>query len=101
MAKKQNVGGGEWEHHIVATRLRITGSGQFKQTLESYQAVRTQNLLDLPIVASTAVEPMRLANFQAQRIRLVGKVSGIDQNFTIGRIIIYAKPVAAEYPNLT
>lgn len=99
MAKQ--AGGIEFEHHIVGVRQRINGSGNFKMTLESYQAVKTFNMLDLPLLVTTPNEPLRTSNFQSQRVRFVGKVTDIDANFTIGRIILYAKPVSAEYPQTT
>lgn len=98
MAKQS--GGAEFEQHIVATRCRIVGAGNFQQTLESVQAVRTLNLLPLALQAATENEPVRLANFQSYRIRLVGKVTQIDENFNVNRIIIYAKAVAIERPNV-
>lgn len=98
MAKKSDLSNGEFEHHIVAVRLRIIGSGNHKLTLTDYQDVQTQNLVDLPVTPITRFEPMRLANFQSQRTRLVGKTTEINEWFEISRIIIWAKPVAVEYP---
>ncbi len=96
MAKKSSLG--ELEHHIVAVRLRVVGTGNLLLSLEDYDAIQTQSLVALPMQASTRIEPMRLANFQSQRTRLIGQVTELDENFDIHRIIIFAKPVATEYP---
>lgn len=94
-------GGGEFEHHVVGVRLRVTGSGDLQLSLESYDQVQVQNLVPLNMLNPNRFEPTRLANFQSQRIRLVGKVTEINEWFEIHRIVIYAKPVAVEYPSGT
>lgn len=98
MAKAASV---DYEHHIVAVRQRVIGSGNLHLTLEGYQSIRNSTLIDLPLLASNPIEPMRLSNFQSQRVRLNCSVSGTGDWFEVNRIIIYAKPVAVEYPNLT
>jgi len=90
--------GGEFEHHVVAVRLRVKGVGNLQMALTDLDQVQTLNLVPLPMQATTRIEPTRLANFQSQRIRLEGHTSEIDETFSINRIIIYAKPVAQEYP---
>ena len=90
--------GGEFEHHVVAVRLRVKGAGNLQLALTDLDQVQTQNLVPLAMQATTRIEPMRLANLQSQRIRLEGHTSEIDEKFSINRIIIYAKPVAQEYP---
>jgi hypothetical protein len=89
---------GEVEHHIVAVRLRVVGEGNLLLSLEDYDAVQTQNLVPIPLATATRIEPTRLANFQSQRIRLIGQTTAIDERFDIHRILIFAKPVATEYP---
>ena len=98
MAKKSASGNGEFEHHIVATRLRVNGAGDLQLSLTDLDDVQTQNLAVLPMAITTRFEPTRLANFQSQRTRLVGTIDTINEWFDIGRIIIWAKPVAIEYP---
>lgn len=89
---------GESEHHVVAVRLRVVGSGNLLLSLEDYSGIQTENLTPLPMVASTRIEPTRLANFQSQRVRLIGQTTEIDEIFDIHRILIFGKPVAVEYP---
>ncbi len=97
MAK--SVGGnGEYEHHIVGVRSRIIGSGNMDFTLEDYSAIQTQDLEPLVMASATRFEPTVLSNFQSQRTRLIGKVTEINEWFEISKIIIWAKPVAVEYP---
>jgi hypothetical protein len=92
-------GGGEFEHHVVAVRMRVTGTGSLNFGLESLNAIKTQTLVPITMAAQTNIEPTRLANFQSQRVRwtLSNDVSDCS-GFTISRIILFAKPVAAEYP---
>jgi hypothetical protein len=89
---------GEVEHHVVAVRLRVVGAGNLLLSLTDYDDVQTQNLATVAMVASTRIEPTRLANFQSQRIRLIGQTTEIDERFDIHRILIFAKPIAVEYP---
>lgn len=96
MAKSSILG--EMEHHVVAVRLRVVGAGNLLLSLTDYDDVQTQNLATVTMVAATRIEPTRLANFQSQRIRLVGQTTEIDERFDIHRILIFAKPVAVEYP---
>lgn len=89
---------GEVEHHVVAVRLRVVGAGNLLLSLEDYDAIQSVNLSSLPMTVTARIEPMRLANFQSQRIRLIGQTTEIDERFDIHRILIFAKPVAVEYP---
>lgn len=91
-------GGGEWDTHIVSVRARIVGSGLMRYTLEDYSAIQSDNLATLTMVAATRFEPTVLSNFQSQRTRLIGKVTDINEWFEISRILVFAKPVAIEYP---
>jgi hypothetical protein len=97
LVAKRNQGG-EYEHHIVSVKMRVTGSGNLQLDLADLDDIQVQNLVDVPMTPTTRFEPLRLANLQSQRIRLVGHVDTIDEWFQIQRIIIFAKPVAMEYP---
>ena len=90
--------GGEYEHHVVGVRMRVTGVGSMRLFLADLDDIQVQTLVPLPMTATTRIEPLRLANLQSQRIRLVGKVTAIDESFRIQRILIFGKPVAMEYP---
>ena len=98
MAKKSGTGV-EYDHHVVAVRLRVTGAGNLQMSLEGLDDVQTQTLIPLTMQATNRLEPTRLTNFQGQRIRFSLFTDQLDETFLIRRIIIYAKPVAAEYPS--
>lgn len=97
MAKQK--GGGEFEHHVVATRLRLTGSGNLNMALTDLDQVQTYNQVAIPMQATTRIEPTRLANIQSQRIRFEFGTTEINEHFHIRRIILFAKAVAVEYPD--
>lgn len=91
--------GGEYEHHVVGVRLRVVGDGDLRLILSDLDDTRNQHLLALNMQPVNRFEPTRLANFQSQRIRLTGNIGLINDYFRIQRIIIFAKPVAVEYPS--
>ena len=96
MAKKRDSG--EYEHHVVSVKLRVIGSGNLQLFLTDLDDIQTETLVPITMAATTRFEPLRLANFQSQRIRLVGKTTQLGENFKIQRILLFAKPVAQEYP---
>jgi len=92
---------GEWEYHIVGVRHNVVGSGNLQLSVESLRGVNSLNLLDLPMTNPNDYEPIRLANFQSQRIRLIGQVDASGEWFEIRRIVMYIKQVAIERPILS
>ena len=96
MAKKGNAP--EYDHHVVAVRLRLTGAGNLQHRLSGLDDVLQNTLVPLPMTATARIEPTRLANLQGQRIRYELWTDQLNETFLIRRIIIYAKPVAIEYP---
>lgn len=97
MAKKAK-GSGEYEHHIVSVRMRVVGTGNLQLSLSDLDDIQTETLIPLPMTPTTRIEPLRLANFQSQRVRLIGRVTEVGEYFKIQRIIIFGKPVVQEYP---
>lgn len=97
MANRKSTGG-ENEYHIVGVRMRVQGEGDLQLSLTDLDNTQTYNMVNLTMTPTTRIEPTRLANFQSQRTRLVGEVTEMDEWFRISRIIIFAKPVAVEYP---
>lgn len=95
---RSGLGTSEGEWHVVGTRLRAIGAGNLDLILQDLSDIQTQTLVPLVLAAATRFEPTVLANFQSQRIRLGGSVNVIDEWFQINRILIFAKPVAVEYP---
>lgn len=97
MAKKQPEFNGE-VLHFHATRMRVTGSGVLRQTFYSLDDIRSQAIANQTLAGTTRIEPTTLANFSEQRAYLDIRTTAIDEYFTISKIIIYARPVAASYP---
>ena len=97
MARKSKDSG-EYEHHVVGVRMRVLGSGNLQMELADLNDTQVQSLVPFAMQATTRIEPLRLANFQSQRVRFVGRVEELGEYFTIQRIIVFAKPVAQEYP---
>ena len=98
MANKKKSTGEESEYHVVGVRMRVTGVGTLNMALTDLSQVQTLNLVPFTMATSTRIEPTRLTNFQSQRTRLEGNVNVISEYFRISKIIIFAKPVAVEYP---
>ena len=90
--------GYESEYHVVGVRMRVIGAGNLDLHLTDLSQIQNQTLVPIAMAAATRIEPTRLANFQSQRIRLEGSTNEINETFTINRIILFAKPVAVEYP---
>lgn len=88
----------ESEYHIVGVRFRIVGSGNFESNLSDLDSIQNQPLKNITMAVTTRFEPTLLSNFQSQRTRLECQTTEINEVFRISRIIIFAKPVATEYP---
>ena len=88
----------ENEQHVVAMRFRLIGSGNLKISLKDLSDIQVQTLVPIAMQVATRIEPTRLANFQSQRIRYRVETTEINEIFKISRVIMFAKPVAVEYP---
>lgn len=84
--------------HAVAVRMRVVGSGNLQIFLRSLDNVRSTQLTNHPMAATTNIEPTILANFQEQRIQLEIKTTLINETFTISRIVVFVKTIAEGYP---
>ena len=84
--------------HCNAVRLRVTGSGNLQQFLRSLDDVNEEELIDVAMASSTAIQPTTLANFNSQRIYLEIGTEEIDEVFTVSKIVLFVKPIFAEYP---
>lgn len=96
MARRNS--GGDNEYHVVGVRMRATGAGNLISTLAGLDNVVTDVLTPIPLAATNKLEPTVIANIQGQRIRLEISQDQLNDTFLIRRIVIYAKPVAVEYP---
>lgn len=86
--------------HYTSVRMRIIGSGQLDMTMFSQDDVFSSVLLPFTMAATTNIRPTRLMNFQHQRAYLKGSTNVINEWFQINKIVIYAKEVFVEYPNI-
>jgi len=87
--------------HYTSVRMRIIGNGQLEMRMISQDNIFTSTLLPFTMSALTNIRPTRLMNFQHQRAQLEGKTDTINEWFSINKIVIYAKEVFVDYPNLT
>lgn len=91
--------GGEQIHHFSHFRLRVTGSGNLQFSVYSLDNIKTKTLANLAMSPTNSREPTKLVNFVTQRMALKFGTSVINEYFRINRIIIYARPIATEYPH--
>lgn len=84
--------------HINAVRIRANGLSSLKLKLIGYDQNMGSELVPLPITPHPGKSYVRLANFMDQRAQLEIKTTEKDEVFKIQRIVIYAKPIYAEFP---
>lgn len=78
--------------------MRVTGFGNLDLVLNSLQNVDTESLEPISMQSSTSIEPTVLALFVSQRVQLDLSVNVLGEAFSISKIYIYVKPIAASYP---
>lgn len=84
--------------HFGAVRMRVTGTGNLRMTLNSLDDVNTSTLPVLPMSATTNREPTVLANYVDQLGSLEFETTEIDEVFAICKIVVFVRPVATGYP---
>lgn len=84
--------------HFNAVRLRVTGSGSLDMVFKSLDDVITKTLAPLAMSMATGREPRVLTNFKSQRAKLEISVDLIDEYFSINKLIVFVKPLWADYP---
>jgi hypothetical protein len=84
--------------HYTAVRYRLNGSGNLQTYLRSLDNINNVQLIDIAMSSLTNREPTILANFIDQRAQIEVKTTVKDETFTISRMMIFVKPIAAEYP---
>lgn len=89
---------GEAIIHFNAVRMRVKGVGYLRMKLTSLDTIYTNTLTPLLMATATNVEPTQLANISQQRSRLEIRTTDFGDYFDINRIIIYAKPLFASFP---
>ena len=89
---------GESLNHLVAVRCRVTGSGFFKLTAYSLDAVKSQALSNTTLSVLNNIEPTRLANFREMRMQIRFEVTDYDEYFVLDKLIPFVKESASSYP---
>jgi hypothetical protein len=89
---------GENISHFAAVRVRLYGVGSLKMKVYSLDDVKTKTLVPLPMVAKTRIIPTRIVNFVEQRASFEFKVTDLDEQFRIQRVVIYSKEIYTSYP---
>lgn len=93
-----SAGGGEDILHYGVVRLRVTGTGNLKLAFTGLDDVVTANLTPIVMASTPGREPRVLANFVGQRARFKVQTTEKDEVFRVNRIVIFAKPIWADYP---
>lgn len=86
--------------HTVSVRYRVYGSGNLRTTLFGYQEVTSSTLPVVAMLSATDRFASILANFDNQKTQIQFQITGYDETFTIAKIIAFAKPTKAGYPQL-
>lgn len=89
---------GESISHFNGIRMRIIGSGNLDITLYSLDDVKSQTLNPLVMQATTNIQPLKKCNFMQQRAAVEFSTDEINEYFRFNRIIIFSRPVFANYP---
>jgi len=84
--------------HFGSVRYRLTGSGTFRSSLISLNAVNTVTCPDITMQSATNREPTILSNMNEQRAYLRGETTLLNERLDISKIIIYVRPVSTGYP---
>ena len=95
---RQQGSSGELISHFSAVRLRVVGNGILRLTMYSLQDVESSTLPTITMATSTNRQPAVLANFIQQRASLEIKTTDINEWFRINRVIVFTKPLWADYP---
>lgn len=99
MAKKKSSE--EVINHYGAIRLRVSGSASLKAAFYSLSELQQTTLAPIPVVSITNVEPNRISNFTQQRAKLELRTTEINETFQISKIVIFIKPVAKSFPEVS
>ena len=88
-------------NHFGAVRLRVKGSSSLRAAFYSLDEIFYAKMLAFPVVSATNVEPNRLGNMTQQRAKLELRTTEIDETFQISKIIVFIKPTAKSFPEMT
>ena len=89
---------GEFINHYTGIRVRVNGAGTLRPTMLGQDDVTTNTLPTITMAATNRFTNFVLANVTEQRIKLRLQTTAIDEDFTVHRIVVFAKPVATQIP---
>ncbi len=89
---------GDYISHFTALRIRVNGSGTLRPTIFSQDSVTSETLATITMASTNRFSPRVLANAVEQRVFVQLQTTAIDDDFTVHRIIVFAKPMWAETP---
>lgn len=84
--------------HFTGVRMRVIGSGNLQMRVISQDDIFEQVLVPFVMSPATNIRPLRLMNFQHQKVQFEGKTTEINERLEINKIIFFAKAVFSEYP---
>jgi len=85
--------------HIGAVRTRVVGYGELDYQFLGYNDIETETLVPVTMAQTRSREQTVLSNFVSQVSYLKGSTDLINEQFRINRIVVFVKPLWADYPH--
>ncbi len=85
-------------NHYGAVRIHVTGVGNLKLKLFSFDEVKAFSLVAIALKTKNNIEPTRLSNFTQQKAKLEIRITEINETFFINKIVVFVRPVAKSFP---
>lgn len=89
---------GDFISHFAAVRIRVQGSGTLRTTLLGQDSVTSYALSPITMASASRFSPRLLANATEQRALVQVQTTDLDDDFTVHRIVVFAKPIWTEIP---
>ena len=83
--------------HYGAIKLRVNGSGSLDAKFLGLDDTTNQSLIAITMSNIPGKEPLRLSNFNGQKVRLELSTNEIDEIMRVNKIIVYVKQLYTEY----
>lgn len=84
--------------HFTSVQLRVVGVGNLRMKLISLDEVQERIMVPIVMTPTARRYPVALTNFSQHRAQLEIRINEIDENFVIGEIILFTKPIYTSYP---
>ena len=89
---------GDYLSHFAAVRIRVNGSGTLRTTLLGQDNVTSYALANTTMASANRFSARLLANAVEQRALVQLQTTDLDDDFTVHRLIVFAKPIWTEIP---